>query len=305
MALSETLRSQLSELVTTKPVVLFMKGTRRSPACGFSARVVQILDEIPVDFADVNVLESPELRDGIKEFSNWPTIPQLYVNGKLVGGADIVTELQQSGELEAVFGLEASTPPTPKLEITPAAAEAFAAALSEGNEPLHLRIDAGFENELFFGPPEAGETELSASGITLLLDRSSLRRAEGLKIDFVAGAEGGFRLENPNAPPRVKQLSAPELKAMLDRGAITLFDVRPEAERRIASIAGARPLDAAGQEYLESLDRNAPIALHCHHGVRSLRAAEQLLASGFRNVYNLKGGVSAWSTSVDPSVPEY
>lgn len=89
--------------ITENPVMLFMKGTAMFPQCGFSARVVQILTHLGVPFKTVNVLEDPELRDGIKQFSNWPTIPQLYVKGEFVGGCDIVTEMFQSGELQTLF----------------------------------------------------------------------------------------------------------------------------------------------------------------------------------------------------------
>ena len=92
---------------------------------------------------------------------------------------------------------------------------------------------------------------------------------------------------------------------MLDRQEISLFDVRPEDERAVASIAGARPLDAAGQAYLVGLDRAVPVAFHCHHGIRSQEAAQQLVREGFRTVYNLSGGIDAWSQTIDPSVPRY
>ena len=85
--------------ISGNPVFLYMKGNPMFPQCGFSARVVQILTHMGVPFQSANVLEDPELRDGIKQFSNWPTIPQLYVKGELVGGCDIVTEMFQSGEL--------------------------------------------------------------------------------------------------------------------------------------------------------------------------------------------------------------
>ena len=95
----DTIRTSVAE----HPVMLFMKGTAMFPQCGFSARVVQILTHMGVAFKTVNVLEDAELREGIKQFSNWPTIPQLYVNGEFVGGCDIVTEMFQSGELQTLF----------------------------------------------------------------------------------------------------------------------------------------------------------------------------------------------------------
>jgi monothiol glutaredoxin len=89
--------------VKDNDVVLFMKGTPDFPMCGFSGQVVQILDRLGVDFKGINVLETNELRQGIKEFSNWPTIPQLYVKGEFIGGCDITREMFQSGELQELF----------------------------------------------------------------------------------------------------------------------------------------------------------------------------------------------------------
>src|SRR3984885_4603071 len=89
--------------ITENPVMLYMKGTAMFPQCGFSARVVQILTHVGVPFKSANVLEDMELREGIKQFSQWPTVPQLYVKGEFVGGCDIVTEMFQSGELETLL----------------------------------------------------------------------------------------------------------------------------------------------------------------------------------------------------------
>ena len=93
----------IAKAVTDHPVVLFMKGSPEQPGCGFSAVVVQILDHLGVDFVGVNVLQSDELRQGIKSYSDWPTIPQLYVKGEFVGGCDIVREMFQSGELKGLL----------------------------------------------------------------------------------------------------------------------------------------------------------------------------------------------------------
>ena len=89
--------------ITAHPVMLYMKGNAMFPQCGFSARVVQILTHLAVPFETANVLEDAELRDGVKEFSSWPTVPQLYVKGEFVGGCDIVTEMYESGELETML----------------------------------------------------------------------------------------------------------------------------------------------------------------------------------------------------------
>ena len=99
--------ARIEREITENPVMLYMKGTAMFPQCGFSARVVQILTHLGVKFATANVLEDPELRDGIKAFSNWPTIPQLYVKGEFVGGCDIITEMFQAGELESLLAEKA------------------------------------------------------------------------------------------------------------------------------------------------------------------------------------------------------
>jgi monothiol glutaredoxin len=92
-------QQRIKEIVDAHPVVLFMKGTKSFPQCGFSNAVVQILKKEGVPFETVNVLADPEIREGIKQFANWPTIPQLYVKGKFIGGCDIVTEMHNAGEL--------------------------------------------------------------------------------------------------------------------------------------------------------------------------------------------------------------
>jgi len=94
----------IKQQVTTNPVVLYMKGTPRQPMCGFSATAVQILQacNLPLFFS-VNVLEEPEIREGVKVFSNWPTIPQLYIRGEFVGGCDIMREMYQAGELQQML----------------------------------------------------------------------------------------------------------------------------------------------------------------------------------------------------------
>ncbi len=94
---------QIRNTVTGNDVVLFMKGTKLVPQCGFSSRVAGVLNYMGVEFAAVDVLADPEIRQGIKDFSDWPTIPQLYVKGAFVGGCDIITEMTMSGELDALF----------------------------------------------------------------------------------------------------------------------------------------------------------------------------------------------------------
>lgn len=101
--MDDSLKQRIEGTIGQSRVVLFMKGSKHFPQCGFSAQVVHILKQKGAEFKDVNILADAELRQGLKEYSNWPTFPQLYVGGKLVGGCDIVSSLNESGELDAVL----------------------------------------------------------------------------------------------------------------------------------------------------------------------------------------------------------
>lgn len=308
MSLDEALRARIQETLQKNDVVLFMKGTKHFPQCGFSSAVVQILKNLEVPFETVNVLADPALREGIKVFSDWPTIPQLYVRGEFVGGSDIVREMQASGELQKLLGVEVKAPEPPAIEITEAAVAAFRGAAAEGEagEALRLSIDARFQNDLFFGPRTAEDVVVTSNGITLALDPATAARARGMKIDFVQTPQGmGFKIDNPNAPPSVKSVRAEELRRWIEAGEkLVLVDVRTPQEHATASVAGFRLLDGELSRELEAQPKDAKLVFLCHHGVRSMAAAERYLERGFTNVWNLAGGIDAWS-AMDPSVPRY
>ncbi len=308
MSLSAETRERIRGLIESNRVLLFMKGTRQAPQCGFSATVIEILDGVLEEYATIDVLSDPALREGVKLFSSWPTIPQLYVEGEFIGGCDIVSELYETGELHRRLGLEPPERVAPTLRVTPAAAQALqeAAARAEGRE-LHLSIDARFQHALYLGPRKPGEIETRAEGVVLLLDPASARRAEGLIIDVVQTADGpGFQIDNPNAPNAVRAMTVQELKRRLDAGErFELFDVRTPAERAQACIPSARHLDEEAVKHIESLPRDAMLVFHCHHGGRSQAAAEHFRGLGFTNLWNVVGGIDAWSREIDPSVPRY
>jgi monothiol glutaredoxin len=318
----ETIRT----LVTKNRVVLFMKGTKSTPQCGFSAQVVDILNRLATDYETVNVLADQEVREAIKRYSDWPTIPQLYIDGKFVGGCDIVREMHASGELATTLGLTgganaasqstrpsirpSARPPSVMISLTPRAVTAIDAAREAPGEDLRVVVTPSFEYELYFDAGRIDDVLIAPSGVRLRLDPDSASRADGLRIDFVdTGAGGGFKIDNPNAPPKrasVKSMTAKGLRAALDAKApLTLFDVRTDGERQIASVSGAIPLDDDGRRRMESLPKTGKLVFMCHHGMRSRVAAEAALRQGFVEVYNLEGGIDAWSTEVDGSVPRY
>src|SRR5689334_19245604 len=131
MTLDPETRKKLDQLVRSDDVVLFMKGSRSFPQCGFSASVVNILNTLIPKYTTVNILADADVRGGMKEYSDWPTFPQLFVRGEFVGGADIVRQMHESGELEKKLGTLVAPPKPPTLTVTEKAAAELTAALKE------------------------------------------------------------------------------------------------------------------------------------------------------------------------------
>jgi len=224
--LDATLKQRIDNMVSGEPVFLFMKGTPSFPQCGFSNQVVQILKAYDVPFGSANVLEDNDLRQGIKVYSDWPTIPQLYIQGEFVGGSDIVRESWENGELTEM--------------------------LSEA-----------------------------------LPDR-----------EVVAP-------KPPVKPQNIEPARAAELLA--EHGEQGYFlDVRTPEEVATASIDGFQRLDQGlAERVLNQGDKEAVLVFICHHGGRSAQAAEYFANQGFQKVYNVVGGIDAWSQKVDTSIPRY
>jgi monothiol glutaredoxin len=305
--LSDPTRARIDALLAQHRVVLFMKGTRHAPRCGFSAGTAGVLNDLLEDYLSVDVLEDPEIREGVKVYGNWPTIPQLYVDKELIGGADIVQSMYNSGELHDVLGLARPDRTPPDITITDAAAEAIRAGLADaGDAALHLAIDARFQAQFFLRPAGGGEIRAQSNGIELLFDVASAQRARGIVVDWVDSMQGqGLSIHNPNAPKAVQPLDVQSLKARLERADITVIDVRPAADRALAPFAAAQVLDEDALPRLAALPKDTPLAFLCHHGNSSRGAAEHFRGLGFRDVYNVEGGIDAWSREVDASVPRY
>jgi monothiol glutaredoxin len=310
MSLDEATRSRISELVESKEVVLFMKGNPQSPQCGFSARVVQILDAYLPEYSTLDVLSNPDIREGLKSYSSWPTIPQLYVRGEFIGGCDIITEMSESGELFEALGVEPPPEVVPTLHITDKAAAGLRQAAEQNasgaGQQLRLSVSTSFESALSVGSKAKLDIEVESNGVTLLVDRLSAQRAEGITIDIIDTPRGpGFKVDNPNAPSK-GELSVQDLKQLLDTDEkFELLDVRTPREFETARIEGAHLLDEAEYERIQALPKDTKIVLFCHHGPRGANMADQLLAAGFTNVHNVVGGIEAWSDEIDASVPRY
>lgn len=310
MTLEASLKQKLDQIVKSDEVVLFMKGSRSFPQCGFSASVVNILNTLIPKYTTVNILTDADVRTGMKEYSDWPTFPQLFVRGEFVGGADIVRQMHESGELEKKLGPLAAPPKAPRLTVSEQAAAELSTALKEGGpgDVIHLTITPGWDHQLDLGPKEASHVSIDAHGLTIQLDRASAGRANGVTIDFVESADGaGFKIENPNRPAAVREVAPKGLKAMLDQGKVGnhFYDVRTQAERATAKIEGSRQLDDAALAEAEELPKDTLLVFYCHSGGRSRAAGEHFIKLGFKHVYNLTGGIDAWSVDIDPKIPRY
>lgn len=307
MSLSDSTREKIENIIQQNRVVLFMKGTPKSPMCGFSSKTVGLLDSILEEYKSVDVLEDQEIREGIKVYGNWPTIPQLYIDGELVGGCDIVTAMFNSSELHEMLGVKAPDRTPPEVTITDAAAEKIREAMA-GHEGigLHFAVDASWQSQFNVAPAEGHEISIETNGITMFFDLASAQRANGAIIDWVETLQGsGLTIHLPQAPEPVKQMSVTELKNRLEDNSVVLIDIRGNEERALASLEAARVMDSETMKTIESMPKDTALAFICHTGNRSQIAGEYFRKQGFTNVSNVVGGIDAWSKEIDPSVPQY
>ncbi|MGY0799946.1 Grx4 family monothiol glutaredoxin [Lysobacter sp. A286] len=309
MSLDPALRSRIEQLLSTNNVVLFMKGEPNAPQCGFSAKAVGALGATGVAYQHVDVLSDPDIREGIKQYGEWPTIPQLYIGGELIGGSDIIEQIANSGELYTALGVPAPDRTPPPITITPAAAKMLGEAVANAGDgyALQVEIDTRFNAKLQLAPVDAAAITSETEGLRVQFDLASAQRAHGLTIDWADDVRGrGLVIENPNAPPKVNSISASDAAAKVAAGELMVVDVRPADERGKASIkVPFKTLDGDARTELEALPKDTAIAFLCHSGGRSAQAAERFRSLGFTRLSNVEGGIAAWSEQVDSSVPTY
>ena len=170
--MDSAVRSSIERSISENPVVLYMKGTRGQPQCGFSARVVEVLDTLLAEYVTIDVLADASLREGVKEYSSWPTIPQLYVRGEFVGGSDIVSALHESGELGEKLG-ELAQPAKPNMSVSEAARAELAAALESSDECIRLDVSPAFEHDLCVGVPDPRDLVVEVAGLRISMPPAS------------------------------------------------------------------------------------------------------------------------------------
>jgi len=309
MSLDPALRSRIETLLQSNRVVLFMKGQPTMPQCGFSAKAVGALSALGVDYTHVNVLADQDIREGIKAYGDWPTIPQLYIDGELVGGSDIIEQMSNSGELASVLGVAAPDRSPPTITVTPAAAEMLANAAADAGpgSALSLSINAQFQPNFQLAQFDANAIAAESNGVRIQFDLASARRAEGITIDWVDDIRGkGLAIDNPNAPKPVAGLSPAEASARVAAGEVLLVDVRPPEERAVAAVPlPFKTFDDNGRAELEALPKDTALAFLCRSGGRSQQAAEEFRALGFSNVSNVVGGTNAWADEAGSGLAKY
>jgi monothiol glutaredoxin len=307
MSLDPATRERIQSLLSAHRVVLFMKGNRQQPMCGFSAAATNTLNELLPEYHTVNVLEDPEIREGIKIYGEWPTIPQLYVDGELVGGSDIIRQMYTSGELHTLFGAAAPDRTPPEITITDKAAEMIRQGTANAQGvAIHLEIGPDYSAGFQLAPAGDHDIVAESNGLAIHFDPASAQRAKGIVIDWVSTVQGeGLSLKFPGAQ-EIGSLTVQELQQRLAAGDLTLIDVRPASGRaQAAPLAQARVLEDEGYDALAALPKDTPIAFICHHGMSSRGVAERFAAHGFSQVFNVEGGMDAWAGQIDPSVPRY
>ncbi|MEJ7746043.1 MAG: Grx4 family monothiol glutaredoxin [Luteimonas sp.] len=307
MSLDTALRLRIESLLARHRVLLFMKGEPQAPQCGFSAKAIGALEALGVDYGHVDVLADAELREGIKAYGEWPTIPQLYVDGDLVGGSDIIEQMANSGELHGLLGVPMPDRTPPQVTVTPAAAQMLRKAIDEagGEVVVKLDVDPRFRTRLHLAPDDPRAITAESAGIRLQFDLAGARRADGLTVDWADDERGrGLIIDNPNAPPPVRTVLPGEAQDRAASGTLRIVDVRPGNERALASLSLPFLTLDDGLAPLQKLSKDTPLAFLCHHGGRSAEAAEHFRELGYREVYNIEGGIAAWA-DIDPKISRY
>jgi monothiol glutaredoxin len=289
--MTEELRLKLKAMVDSHENVLFMKGNRQQPQCGFSSKVVGILEELEIDYQTYNVFSDPDIRSGMKDFSQWPTFPQLYINQEFVGGCDVVTDMMQSGELAAAFGviLEDISPPT--INCSSNILALFKESIATHGGGILLDITKDFQYDIAIGPKQGNQLEVIVDGVSFFVSRGTAKRADGISLDFKDGDNGGVLIENPNEP-KFEVIAVENLLQWVDQTPnAKVYQIGASEEEKLPF---ATLLSASAHEEIQKMDKNHPIAFMCRMGIRSEQASRSLAFEGYTNVHNVQGGLNAW-----------
>jgi len=298
--MNQDVKKRIESLINSHKVFLFMKGTPQAPMCGFSGNTIKMLkDLLEDDFKSFNVLEDHDIREGIKVYSEWPTIPQLYINNEFIGGNDIISEMFNTGELHEILALNKPDRTPPNITISDDALMHIKEGMKEaGGHKLFLSIDDAFNTRFSLDTPKGYEIVAQAGDLDLYMDIGTAERAQNIEITWLEELQGsGLRIKNPNEPPAVIDLSAAELQDWLDTQDIDnpqVFDVRTADKIAMGTLPGGRRLDKEAINEIEKMAKDTPLVFVCQVGQSSMAAAEFFRKKGYSKVYNLTGGYDAW-----------
>ncbi|KAA3641193.1 MAG: Grx4 family monothiol glutaredoxin [Proteobacteria bacterium] len=299
--MDQSIKQKIEKLIQSDKVFLFMKGNPQTPMCGFSGNTVKMLkDLLGDDYGTFNVLEDNDIREGIKLYSDWPTIPQLYINQEFVGGNDIISEMFNTGELHELLDLKKPDRTPPHMTISNEALAHIKEGMKDaGNHKLFLSIDDEFNTRFSLDTPKGYEVVAKIGDLAIYMDIGTAERAQNIEISWLEELQGsGLRIKNPNEPPAVQELTAAELQDWFDTKTADnprIYDVRAEDKVAEGTLPGAQRLDKQAIEQIESLDKSTPLVFLCQVGQSSMAAAEYFRKKGFTKVFNLSGGYDAWN----------
>lgn len=310
MRSSSEIRQRIEPLLRANRLVLFMNGTPDAPERFFSHKICHLLDGLGLEYAYFDVSSDSKLREDIKAYGGLHAIPQLYLDGELVGDGDVVERMAGSGELHAALGLAVPDRTPPTVHLTQAAAQFLRDVItSKGSSTVtDIVVDAQFRSLLRFQPRRKDGIVVEVEGVSLQFDLASARRADGLSIDWKDIERGpSLLISHPKAPtPKpVRWISPADADMRVRAGTLTIIDVRPREERALARLSVPFLYLDDGTHEIRNLSPDTPLAILCHRGDRSWHAAEHFIQLGHHDVYAIEGGIDAWAESVDVSVPRY
>lgn len=299
--MDQAVKQKIEDLIQSDKVFLFMKGNPQTPMCGFSGNTVKMLkDLLGEEYSSFNVLEDNSIREGIKAYSDWPTIPQLYINQEFVGGNDIISEMFNTGELHELLGLSKPDRTPPEMSISDEALNHIKEGMKDaGQHKLFLSIDDEFNTRFSLDTPKGYEVVATVNDLDIYMDIGTAERAQNIEISWIEELQGsGLRIKNPNEPPAVEEISVAELQDWLETDSANnphIYDVRPEDKVAEGTIPGAQRLDKHAIEEIETMAKTTPLVFLCQVGQSSMAAAEYFRKKGYTKVFNLTGGFNAWN----------
>jgi monothiol glutaredoxin len=303
-------KEHVKELVEANRLIIFAKGTKDAPRCGFSARAMQVVGQFGKPFEVVDILSDPSIRPALVAHSEFPTSPQVFLNGELLGGSDIIFELSESGELErliqSAFEGVAVTPAAPAPVTISAAALAQLSSFKEDpSEFLRVEVQqqaGGHTYGLALEKQSSPTVDRSwtIGGLKTVISRSCDDLYDKLSVDWVENPEHqGFSVQEVGTPPQPTELDTEELRGLLSSGAkLRIVDVREDDEWAAGHIDGALhlPLSRIETEWQQhAFEASETLIVYCAKGARSLRATQYLRADkGLPGARSLRGGIGAF-----------